>query len=219
LRTRRRALTQRYRGQTDAGSWAAYALARLGWIVLVAALVMSAWTTSDAIAASHGAAPDPSPQKAPTAAPSNSPSPDPAPQAAVKPSVPQVSVPSTHVPAVVSPAGTVAGRTTAPQSASAQSSHVTSGPTATKAAAPSRAKHPSGPPAHRRPVAHGSPVSFSFPFAFLPQDLLRLPRALLHAGAQARDNGVLLLLSSVAMAVLAVASFTLFRRLRRLVAR
>jgi hypothetical protein len=56
---------------------------------------------------------------------------------------------------------------------------------------------------------------FSFPLA-LPRDLLLLPGKALDAGATGRRNGVLLLLSSLAMAVLAVASFALLRRLRRL---
>jgi hypothetical protein len=57
----------------------------------------------------------------------------------------------------------------------------------------------------------------SFPLA-LPRDLLLLPRAALRASVRGRENGVLLLLSAVAMAVVALASFTLLRRLRRLVA-
>jgi hypothetical protein len=48
------------------------------------------------------------------------------------------------------------------------------------------------------------------------KDLLRLPHAALHAGGAGHSDGVLLLLSSVAMGVLAVASFTLMRRLKRL---
>ena len=51
----------------------------------------------------------------------------------------------------------------------------------------------------------------SFPLA-LPRDLLLLPRV----GDPGRQDGVLLLLSAAAMAVVAVASFTLLRRLRRL---
>jgi hypothetical protein len=46
--------------------------------------------------------------------------------------------------------------------------------------------------------------------------LLGLPRAAFHAGAQTRRDGVLLLLSSLAMCVLAVSSFALMRRLKRL---
>lgn len=75
---------------------------------------------------------------------------------------------------------------------------------------------------HRAPVVRRAPsrlVNFSIPLSFLTKDLLRLPRAAFHAGDQLHRDGVLLLFSSIAMATLAVASFTLFRRLRRLVAR
>jgi hypothetical protein len=58
-------------------------------------------------------------------------------------------------------------------------------------------------------------TSIPFPLA-LPRDLLLLPRAALNSGADSRRNGVLLLLSAVAMGVLALASLTLRRRLRRL---
>ncbi|MGB8877314.1 MAG: hypothetical protein WCD11_13395 [Solirubrobacteraceae bacterium] len=53
----------------------------------------------------------------------------------------------------------------------------------------------------------------SFPLA-LPRDLLLLPGAALRDGVPGHRDGVLLLLSAVAMAVVAVASFTLLRRLR-----
>jgi hypothetical protein len=66
-----------------------------------------------------------------------------------------------------------------------------------------------------RPTAN--PISLSFLLGLLPADLLRLPRAALHAGgAVSHRDGVLLLLSSVAMGVLAVSSFGLMRRLKRL---
>jgi len=66
-------------------------------------------------------------------------------------------------------------------------------------------------PHHARPQA----TRLSFPLA-LPRDLLLLPAAALHDGTTGHRDGVLLLLSSLAMAVLAVASFALLRRLRRL---
>jgi hypothetical protein len=50
----------------------------------------------------------------------------------------------------------------------------------------------------------------------LPKALLGLPRTALRAGEQAHRSGVLLLLSSIAMAALAGASLALLRRLRRL---
>ncbi|MGO9904644.1 MAG: hypothetical protein ACLP4R_28520, partial [Solirubrobacteraceae bacterium] len=55
----------------------------------------------------------------------------------------------------------------------------------------------------------------SFPLA-LPRDLLLLPRDALRVGVPGHRDGVLLLLSAAAMAVVAGASFTLLRRLRRL---
>ena len=61
------------------------------------------------------------------------------------------------------------------------------------------------------------PIVLSLPGAFLLKDLLRLPHAALHAGEDAsHHDGVLLLLSAVAMGVLAVSSFSLLRRLKRL---
>ena len=61
------------------------------------------------------------------------------------------------------------------------------------------------------------PIVLSLPVAFLLKDFLRLPHAALHAGEAAghRDGG-LLLLSSLAMGVLAVSSFSLLRTLKRL---
>jgi len=72
--------------------------------------------------------------------------------------------------------------------------------------------------AHRAPAprqARSEATQLSFPLS-LPRDLLLLPGSALHAGETGHRDGVLLLLSSLAMAVLAVASFTLLRRLRRL---
>jgi hypothetical protein len=46
--------------------------------------------------------------------------------------------------------------------------------------------------------------------------LLGLPRAALRAGEQTHRDGTLLLLSSLAMGVLAVSSFALMWRLKRL---
>ena len=57
-------------------------------------------------------------------------------------------------------------------------------------------------------------TQLSFPLA-LPRDLLLLPGKALHDTSGRRD-GLLLLMTSLAMAALAVASFALFRRLRRL---
>ena len=62
-----------------------------------------------------------------------------------------------------------------------------------------------------KPATH--PISLSFVLGILPSHWLRVPQA---AGDVDHPSGVLLLLSSVAMGVLAVASFALLRRLRRL---
>lgn len=75
---------------------------------------------------------------------------------------------------------------------------------------------------HHAPVARRAPsqhVDLSFPLSFLPRDLLRLTPTVLRTAAPTHRNGELLLLSSLAMAGLAAASFAMFRRLLRLVAR
>jgi hypothetical protein len=91
--------------------------------------------------------------------------------------------------------------------------------------------HPVSPvTTHARPVAHHhaarrlvpsappagtSRVALSFPLSFIATDLLRLTSGLRAGAAAHPGNGVLLLLSSLAMAALAVSSFTLLRRLKR----
>jgi hypothetical protein len=74
-----------------------------------------------------------------------------------------------------------------------------------------RAHAPARHPVVARPAAH--PISLAFVLGILPSDLFRVPQA---AGAVSHPDGVLLLLSSVAMGVLAAASFAMLRRLRRL---
>ncbi|MBV8711605.1 MAG: hypothetical protein JOY56_07485, partial [Solirubrobacterales bacterium] len=59
-------------------------------------------------------------------------------------------------------------------------------------------------------------IALSFPLGSLTSELFRLPRAALHAGEADHRDGVLLLLSALAMGVVAVSSFTLLRRLKRL---
>jgi hypothetical protein len=59
-------------------------------------------------------------------------------------------------------------------------------------------------------------VPLTFPFGFIATALLRLTSGL-RAGTEAHpEDGVLLLLSALAMAALAVSSFALLRRLSRL---
>jgi len=183
---------------------------------MILALVASSWpTAAGATAATRGHASDPAPQKAPVVGSSSQPSPDPAPQAEVRSTVTHTSVPRTptiRVPVVVTPATTV--RTPAATVSAPAANNVTSSPSP---AQPVRrnSSHVRVPhvatPHHARPQA----TRLSFPLA-LPRDLLLLPAAALHDGTTGHRDGVLLLLSSLAMAVLAVASFALLRRLRRL---
>jgi hypothetical protein len=50
----------------------------------------------------------------------------------------------------------------------------------------------------------------------LPRDLLLIPDSALRVGGDAHRDGTLLLLSSLAMTVFALASLSLLRRLKRL---
>jgi hypothetical protein len=217
LLTHSRDPMQRRRGQTDAGSWAAHIVARICETMIVV-LVVSCWlAAAGASAAARGHSADPAPQKAPTSAASSQPTPDPAPQAATtspaphqsivtRPAIrePVVSTPTRTV--VVTPARTVsttAAKTVASSPSPAQPVRHVSPP-------PARAPHVAA-PHHARSQA----TRLSFPLA-LPRDLLLLPGAAVREGTTGHRDGVLLLLTSLAMAVLAVASFALLRRLRRL---
>jgi hypothetical protein len=205
----------------DAGSWAARIVARIcGTMIL--ALVASSWpAAAGATAVTRGHASDPAPQKAPVVGSSSQPSPDPAPQAEVGSTVTHTSVPRTptiRVPVVVAPATTVRTpastvRTAATVGAPA-ANNVTSSPSPAQPVRRNsshvRVPHVAA-PHHAQPQA----TRLSFPLA-LPRDLLLLPDRALHVGEAGHRDGVLLLLSSLAMAVLAVASFALLRRLRRL---
>ena len=100
MRIARVDVTQRYRGQTDAGSWTARTFARFGGAAVIAVLALSCLGLPAArAAAAHGHAGDPSPQAAPGSSPST-PAPDPAPQAATRstpvrtssPSIPQTDI-------------------------------------------------------------------------------------------------------------------------------
>ena len=209
---------QRRRGQTDAGSWAAHIVARIcGTMILV--LVVSGWPAA-AGAAVRGRSSDPAPQKAPTSGASSQPTPDPAPQAATTSPAPHQSIvtkPTIREPVVSTPTRTVVVTPTRAVSKTAAT---------TVASSPSPAqpvRHVSPPPARASHTAashhaQSQATRLSFPLA-LPRDLLLLPGAALRDGTTGHRDGVLLLLTSLAMAVLAVASFALMRRLRRLEAR
>jgi hypothetical protein len=205
---------QRRRGQTDAGSWAARITARIcGAMLLV--LVASSWpAAAGAIAATGGHASDPAPQKAPTSGGSSQPSPDPVPGAAsTSPQHHQSTVtrPLIQVPVVTTPARTVVVTPARTVSAPATKT-VNSSLPPTQHSPPSRVRAPrAAAPQHARSQA----TQLSFPLT-LPRDLLLLPDKALGGGGTGHRDGVLLLLSSLAMAVLAVASFALLRRLRRL---
>jgi hypothetical protein len=212
LLTHSRGIWQRRRGQTDAGSWAARIVGRICGTVIVV-IVLSSWP---AIAATRGHAADPAPQKAPTSGGSSQPTPDPAPQATTTPPVTHrstVTTPATRVPVVTTPARTVV--VSPARTVTAPAAKVTSGPQSAHAARRNSSAHVR---AHRPAAPHQArpqATRLSFPLA-LPRDLLLLPDTAIHAGEAGHRDGVLLLLSSLAMAALAVASFTLLRRLRRL---
>ena len=221
MRIARVDVTQRYGGQTDAGSWTARTLARIGGAAVVAVLAQSCLGVSAAQAvALHGHAGDPSPQAAPGSS-ASTPAPDPAPQAAPRSTPIRSSTPSTR-------------QTTSPVSNGHPTTVISSPvvpvvPVRTSSVTPASSSVPSrgtSAPAHsvsHHRVRHVPPArttstrvgSLSFPLA-LPRDLLLLPGDALRAGDPGHQNGVLLLLSAAAMAVVAVASFTLLRRLRRL---
>jgi hypothetical protein len=219
LRTGRRRLRQRYRGQTDWSSWAARVFARSGEALALALLLLGCLGAAGASAA------NPTPQKAPASTSSRQPSPDPAPQAEVKPSTSHTSAPT--APAIrrpnavsSSPALTNTSAATRPRVVQLATSPAATGapsrgarvpPRSRRAATHATAAH------HSRATSRESPQTTSIPFPLaLPRDLLLLPRAALNSGTGSRRSGVLLLLSAVAMGVLALASLTLLRRLRRL---
>ena len=219
MRTGRRRLRQRYRGQTDRSSWAARIFARSGEALVLALLL------SGCLGAAGASAANPTPQKAPASTSSRQPSPDPAPQAEVKPSTSHTSTPTAPAvrrPVAVSssPAPTNTSAATRPRLVQLATSPAATGAPSSGARVPPTSRRT----ATHATAAHHSPAtprdslqttSIPFPLA-LPRDLLLLPRAALNSGTDSRRNGVLLLLSAVAMGVLALASLTLLRRLRRL---
>ena len=207
MRTGRWGRWQRYRGQTERGSWAARVIARLGESVALAMLLVCAAGTASATASA------PAPQKSPTSGQSAQPSPDPAPQADVRSHVSVPTAPATSHPVVTSsaPAETtphVVHIQTSPATPAAPSN----GGGVVARARPIRIHRPAV--AHRPSVVHrprSQVTSLAFPLTW-PKDLVLLPRA----GSDSRSGGVLLLLSAAAMGVLMLASLSLLRRLRRL---
>ena len=118
--------------------------------------------------------------------------------------MPVVTTPARTV--VVTPARTVS----APATKTVNSSPPSTQPA--RRSPPSQVRAPRAAAPHH---ARSQATQLSFPLT-LPRDLLLLPDKALGGGGTGHRDGVLLLLSSIAMAVLAVASFALFRRLRRL---
>lgn len=178
--------------------------------MVCAVLLLGALAPGTASARSHRAALDPAPQTAPTSA---APSPDPAPQATVRSQQSHATRPPTTAaskPVVVVPRVTLPAQHTVATSDGSGGRAVTprrTGPAPRRARPATRHRAPTP----NSPSARTNPVSLSF----LTTDLLRLTSGLRAGTASGPDDGVLLLLSSLAMAALAVSSFTLLRRLKR----
>lgn len=211
-------------------------------MVVLAVLALTSVIPTAASAASHRQSADPSPQKAPPSA-SSAPVPDPSPQAVVRsqpthstppatlqshsappatsPSYSTPPVTSRSVPAVAAPriVNTSAAARTSPEVA--RVSTVIRAPHKPQTRTP---HHPTAKVSHAKPRHHAAarrtvsqPVAISLPAPFHLTDILRLPHAAVHATEDvSHRGGVLLLLSSLAMGVLAVSSFSMLRRLRRL---
>ncbi len=233
MRTRSTGNSQRNRGQLGGVSWAAATLARLGEAVVIGLLVLGSLAPTAATASSRGPTADPAPQKAPPAPASRSATPDPAPQAMPR-AQPSQSAPKSATsgtpPTDATPVTPHIVQTTAParpsstySDAPARPSTASSNPAASSTNSRTVARvqrhhatisHPAryhAPPV-ARPAAHS--ISLSFLLGLLPTHLLRM-RALETGGVNHRD-GVLVLLGSIAMAALAMSSFSLLRRLKRL---
>jgi len=213
LLTRSKGMWRRRRGQTEAGSWAARIVARTCGTVVVVLVVSGFLVSAGATAATPRLDPNPSPQKAPTSGAASQPTPDPAPHATSTVPAPHQSTPAEppiRVPVDVAPART--DNAPAANTVTASHAHVSRPPAPSgRPASTQHARVPRASASHR---AGSQATRLSFPLG-LPRDLL-LPRVALHAGTDSRGDGVLLLLSAVAMVVLTLASLALLRRLRRL---
>ena len=198
------------------------------------ALMLGGPTT--ALAASPST--QPAPQNAPSVNAAAAPSPDPAPQASSFSSTPHTTVtsqPSAGSPVVVSPAVTSAPRSTEPSQPAASSPART--PSTLPAARPTsndthasaiRAVATAIPARHRpaadhadkpKPAPAHQTTAAAKPFVLSLVNLRDLPRLPLEAVAAtkaARPDGMLLLLSALALGTLVVASLALLRRLTRL---
>jgi hypothetical protein len=221
LRTRPPGYTQRDRGQKGGVSGAAGTLARFVTLVALAVLVPSLLAPDLVRARAHRATPDPTPQAAPSAPAASGPSPDPAPQAAVSPH-PAVRSQSSHSSPVLTTSGpvpTVIVPRIVHVAAPAQRPAVSSDVTHVSPVRPNSPRH--RPTVSRTPAHHTTPVvakhvAVSFSLGFLEKYLLRLAPGASRGGDAPQRDGVLLLLASLAMGVVAVSSFALSRRLKEL---
>ena len=204
-------VSRRYRGLKDAGSCTARSVARIGRAVAIAALALTCLASTAAQAAGKASAGGPSPQPAPASS-GAAPTPDPAPQAAMRSTPPRTATQLPRSAGPIAPIESSGGGTT--QQGTATGSPP--GPARTESIGRDRTTHPA-PREHARRSPAVRAVSPSFPLP-LPRNLLLLPRNALGVTLRAHREGILLLSAAVAMAVLAVASFTLLRRLRLLVA-
>lgn len=227
MRTRRPGYTQRDRGQKGGVSGPAGTLARCVTLVALAVLVPSLLAPDFASALARRATPDPTPQAAPSAPAARAPSPDPAPHAAVSPhpavsSRPAVRSQSSHSSPVLTTSGRVPSvivprivHVAAPAQRPAVSPDVTH-VSPVRRSTPRHRPTVSHTPAHHTTPVVANHVSVSFSLGFLGKDLLRLAPAAFRGGEAPQRDGVLLLLASLAMGVLAVSSFALSRRLKEL---
>jgi hypothetical protein len=214
-------------GSREGNPSAVSILAQIGEAVVLGLLLMTFLLPASAVAAG-GASPDPAPQTASGGVTASSPTPDPAPQAA-----------STSQPAQSSPAGSsrqsVSTATSSPAhsvpaktlasprsggSVTAGTSLTGSGPpqgngTTSLGAATSR-KHAASRVRRRHPRSVPSLNLSHPPLGLLLAHRLELGLANLSKGAPAvvRHDGILLLLSALALGVLVIASLALLRLVR-----
>ena len=212
--------TQRRLGQCDAGSWVASILAPIIGAAVACLLALACFGPAISNAKSLGVAPDPSPQPARSNPTAGTPTPDPSPHAATSAllstsrRVSSSRTPSTNGPA---PTGT-AGDTTGNATGNAATSASTTSPSSKRSPAldhslralSRRKRNRTTQPA--RAPADSSARSDPGPLAVMLRRLGELFRPADQAGIAAaapQRNGILLLLSALALGVLVVAGSSL----------
>jgi hypothetical protein len=181
-------------------------------LVVLALLVLAATALGAA-----GAAPDPAPQSASAGAGTAGPAPDPTPQSAASSSVHSPAVPTTRqTEAPVSAAVSGAGPPVAEPNAAAVTR-----PTFTRTPQPSTRAAASAKHARSRKLAprRRSPTAQARLHRVAPtrtHDLLDLPAVAISSPMTSHPSGALLLIGALALAVLALASSSLLRRLMRM---